>query len=259
MTSPRLRILGPVEFFDGHSWLPIPAAKQRSLLASLIVHGNRVVPTGRLVAELWPDRPPASASGLLAGYVWRLRKQLVGVSLLTRAPGYQLAVSPGALDVHEYERLVAAGRGAVAADNLEEGADLFRRALAIWRDVPLTDVAMTLTMLAERARLEESRLATVEACVDAEIRLGHAETLLPELKQLVLRFPLRERLRGHLMLVLYRCGHQADALAAYRDLRKLLVGELGIEPSKPLRELLQRILAEDPDLTGPVTSLATSR
>ncbi len=252
----RFRILGAVEVFDGSSWRTIGSAKQRALLASLLLNANQVVPADRLVSDLWPDRPPASASGLLAGYVWRLRHALrdEGV-LMTRAPGYQLAVPSGAMDVHYYETLVAQGR---AASDLEEAVSSFTRALAVFRDVPYADVPMTPSVLAERARLEESQLSVVEARIDAEIKLDQHEALLPELKLLVSQFPLRERLHAHLMLVLYKCGHQADALGTYRDLRRLLVNELGIEPSKPLRDLQQRILREDPTLLGPAPGRVVS-
>ncbi|MEU7477860.1 AfsR/SARP family transcriptional regulator [Lentzea sp. NPDC042327] len=253
----RFRILGAVEVFDGSSWRAIGSAKQRALLASLLLNANQVVPAERLISDLWPDGPPASASGLLAGYVWRLRHALRddGV-LLTRAPGYQLAVPSGAMDVHYYETLVAQGR---AASDLEEAVSAFTRALAVFRDVPYADVPLTPSVLAERARLEESQLSVVEARIGAEIKLDRHEALLPELKLLVSQFPLRERLHAHLMLVLYKCGHQADALGTYRDLRRLLVNELGIEPSKPLRDLQQRILQEDPSLLGPAPVRARPR
>jgi DNA-binding SARP family transcriptional activator len=252
----KLRILGQIEYSDGTKWLPVASAKQRSLLASLIVHGNHVVSTERLLADLWPDRPATTASGLLAGCIWRLRKHIVGPDLLTRAPGYQLMVSPGALDVHDYERLAVAGRASAAAGDMVAAAESFRQALAIWRGTPLADVAMTQAILAERLRLEEMHPAIVEARIEAEIASGRGEDLLPELKQLVAQFPLRERLHGYLMRVLYQCGHQADALTAYRNVRRLLVGELGIEPSKPLRDLHQRILADDPTLTPPSATVA---
>lgn len=244
----RFRILGAVEVFDGSSWRTIGSAKQRALLASLLLNANQVVPADRLISDLWPDGPPASASGLLAGYVWRLRQALGDESMLiTRAPGYQLAVPSGAIDVHYYETLVTQGR---AASDLEEAVSAFTRALAVFRDVPFADIPLTPSVLAERARLEESQLSVVEARIDAEIKLDRHEALLPELKLLVSQFPLRERLHAHLMMVLYKCGHQADALGTYRDLRRLLVNELGIEPSKPLRDLQQRILQEDPTLVG---------
>jgi len=243
------RLLGPLEFFDGQRWSSIGAPKQRALLAVLLINANRTVPADHLVAELWGERPPASAAGLLAGYVWRLRRYLgdpAGQTLATRAPGYQLMLPAGATDIHEYEALVAAGRRSQAAGDLACAAHALSTALGMWRGAPLADVALVPSVLAESARLEEARLAVVEARIDAEIGLGRHEALLPELKLMVSQYPLRERLHAHLMVALYRTGQQAEALGAYRDLRQLLVDELGIEPSRPLRELQARILHEDP-------------
>jgi DNA-binding SARP family transcriptional activator len=255
-TSPiRFRILGTLEFSDGRQWSSIGAAKQRTLLAALLLSANQVVPTDRLVSELWTDQPPSSVNGLLAGYVWRLRRLLgdhTGEVLITRPPGYQLAVPPGALDVHEYEDLVAAGRAGLAGDDVAAATEAFGAALGLWRGVPLADVAPTPAVMAEAARLEESRLAVLESRMGAELQLGRHDGLLPELKLLVSAYPLRERLHAHLMLTLYRCGQQAEALGAYHDLRRLLINELGIEPSKPLRELQQQILREDPLLLATV-------
>jgi DNA-binding SARP family transcriptional activator len=250
LSSPvGFRLLGPLEFFDGRRWTPVGAPKQRALLAVLLINANRTVPANQLVAELWGEQPPASAAGLLAGYVWRLRRGLGdpdGRTLTTRAPGYRLVVPPGAADVHEYEALVAAGRRSRADGDLAGAVTTLSKALDMWRGAPLADVALIPSVLTESARLEEGRLAVVEARIDAEIELGRHEALLPELKRMVSQFPLRERLHAHLMVALYRTGQQAEALGAYRDLRQLLVDELGIEPSKPLRELQGRILREDP-------------
>jgi len=252
-TPTRFRLLGTLEFFDGQRWSAVGAPKQRALLAALLLNANQMVPAERLVAELWPDEVPDSASGLLAGYVWRLRRALRnGDVLVTRLPGYLLKLPAGALDVHDYERLVAAGRKSLAAHNPAAATASFTAALDLWRGAPLADVAPTPWVMAEAARLDESRLAVLEARIGAEIELGRHEPLLPELKQLVSQYPLRERLHAHLMVTLYRCGQQAEALGAYHDLRRLLVNELGIEPSKPLRELQQQILREDPQLSVPV-------
>jgi DNA-binding SARP family transcriptional activator len=247
----RFRVLGPLEFFDGARWSAIGAPKQRALLAVLLINANRTVSAGSLVGELWGERPPASAAGLLAGYVWRLRTRLGdpdGQLIRTRAPGYQLVLPRDSTDVHQYQALVAHGRHSVAAGNLAGAVGVLSSALEMWRGAPFADVALVASVLAESARLEEARLTVVEARIEAEIGLGRHEALLPELKQMVSRFPLRERLHAHLMTALYRTGQQAEALGAYRDLRRLLVDELGIEPSKPLRELQGRILRDDPSL-----------
>lgn len=247
----RFRILGPLEYTDGDTWRPIGSAKQRSLLAVLLLNANQVVGVDRLIAELWPDGPPATASGLLAGYVWRLRTALgdhAGEVLVTQSPGYRLVVPPMSLDAHEYEAFAVTARARQANGDLTGAAESFAAAVALWRDAPLADVTMTPAVMSERARLEESQLSVAEGRLGVEIELGHHEALLPELKLLVSQFPLRERLHAHLMIALYRCGDQADALGAYRDLRRLLVNELGIEPTKPLRDLQQRILQGDPAL-----------
>lgn len=264
----KIRFLGPLEFFDGERWAPIKAAKQRALLAILLTNANRTVPVYQLIAELWGERPPPSATGLLAGYVWRLRKTLGdqdGDILATRAPGYQLIVPLGAADVHDYEALVAAGRRSVTEGDPTSAVATLSAALDLWRGRPLADVPLVPSVLGEQARLEEGRLAVVEARIGAELGLGRHEVLLPELKLMVSQYPLRERLHAHLMVALFRTGQQAEALGAYRDLRRLLIDELGIEPSKPLRDLHAQILREDllPPQTAPhrtaVVQLAVPR
>jgi DNA-binding SARP family transcriptional activator len=250
----RFQLLGPLEFdLPGltRGWTAIKADKQRTLLGTLLLNANRVVPAHQLYSELWADKPHARANGLLAGCVWRLRAALgdeAGTVLVTRAGGYQLTVPRTALDLHEYEDLVAQGRARRETGDLVGALDSFTRALEVWRGDALADVADTPSIMAERARLEESRSAVVEARCGIGLELGHHEEILPELKLLVSQQPLRERLHGYLMTALYRSGQQADALGTYRDLRQLLVDELGIEPSKPLRELQRRILGEDPSL-----------
>jgi DNA-binding SARP family transcriptional activator len=250
----RFRLLGPVEFFDGRRWSSIGAAKQRTLLAILLLNANRVVPVQQLYAELWGDKPRTRVSGLLAGCVWRLRAALgddAGRVLVTKAAGYQLVVEPESLDLDDYRSLVATGRSRRAANDEEGALAAFTAALDLWRGAPLADVALTPSVMAETARLEESRLAVVETRLGLQITLGQPEEVLPEVKLMVSQHPLRERLHEHLMMALYRSGQQADALGAYRDLRRLLIDELGIEPSKPLRDLQRRILAEDPELAIP--------
>ncbi|MFF4489531.1 BTAD domain-containing putative transcriptional regulator [Streptomyces sp. NPDC001544] len=247
----KFRILGSVEFHDGEKWLPVKAAKQRALLAVLLLNANHLVPAQQLHSELWSDGSSSHVGSLLAGCVWRLRAAIgdsEGKSLLTRPTGYQLAVPSGGLDLLEYESLVASGRTQRASGNLVAAMRSFSAALDLWRGAPLADVALTSSIMAESARLEESRLAVMEAKLGVQIALGEHEDILPELKLLVAQHPLRERLHEYLMTALYRTGQQAEALGAYRDLHHLLADELGIDPSRPLRELQQRILEEDPRL-----------
>jgi DNA-binding SARP family transcriptional activator len=250
----RFRILGPVEYSTTHGWSSVKANKQRTLLATLLLNANRVVPAQQLYSELWGDKPRARVSGLLAGCVWRLRSAIGdqdATMLATRAAGYTLKVAPQTLDLHEYQDLIARGRTLRAEGDLLGAADSFTRAINVWRGDALADVTITPSIMAEQARLEESKIAVLEARCGVELDLGRHEEILPELKMLVSQHPLRERLHGHLMTALYRCGQQADALGTYTDLRQLLINELGIEPSKPLRELQHRILVEDPVLLAP--------
>ncbi len=250
----RFRVLGPLEFFDGERWHPIAATKQRSLLAALLLHAGRVVPADQLVAQLWGEQVPATVQTLLAGYAWRLRRTIgdpEGHVLATRPPGYRLVTSPGQIDLDEYERLTAQSRAHLAAGRLVEAVDDFTAALALWRGAPFADVPATPDLTAETARLEESRLATIETRIGAQLDLGQHEEILPDLRLVVSQYPLRERLQAHLMVALYRAGQPAEALGAYRDLRRLLVDELGIEPSDPLQVLERRILSNDPALLSP--------
>ncbi|PZG02533.1 AfsR/SARP family transcriptional regulator [Micromonospora deserti] len=255
---PAFRLLGPVEFHDGTQWRGMGSAKQRALLAMLLLKADQVVSLEQLVAELWDDYPPASASSLVAGYAWRLRRALNdrdGRILTTRSPGYRLVVPPDRIDIGQCERLLKRAHADLAAGLPAAAAEGFEAALALWRGAPLADVRPTPMVMAEVARLEETRIAAIEARIGAELELGRHGMLLPQLKVLVGQHPLRERLHAHLMTALYRDGQQAVALGAYRDLRRLLVDELGIEPSESLRDLEQRILRNDPSLRLPGTAV----
>ncbi|MFI5844846.1 BTAD domain-containing putative transcriptional regulator [Catenuloplanes sp. NPDC051500] len=241
--------MGPVEFHDGVTWCGIGSAKQRALLATLLLNADQVVSLEQLIAELWDDDPPTSASGLVAGYAWRLRRTLNdrnGAILTTRSPGYRLLAAPETIDIGECEALIRRAHADLAAGRPEAAVHGFDAALALWRGAPLADVRPTPLVMTEVARLEETHIATIEARIGAELELGRHGMLLPELKVLVSQHPLRERLHANLMTALYRDGQQAVALGAYRDLRRLLVDELGIEPSELLRDLEQRILRNDP-------------
>ncbi|MEV0610282.1 BTAD domain-containing putative transcriptional regulator [Polymorphospora rubra] len=258
----EIRLLGPVEISDGDTWRGIGSAKQRALLVMLALKANQVVSLDQLVTELWDENPPASATSLVAGYAWRLRRALgdrAGRILTTRSPGYRLVAPPEALDIHEFERLISRAHADLAAGQPAAAADGFGTALGLWRGAPLADVRPTPMVVAEIARLEETRIAAVEARIGAELDLGRHAMLLPTLKVLVAEHPLRERLHAHLMTALYRDGQQAVALGAYRDLRRLLVDELGIEPSDKLRDLVQRMLRNDPSLRTPAPPVTLPR
>lgn len=238
------RILGPLEVEDGDRLLAIGQGKQRALLTLLVLRAGEVVSTDTLIDELWDGRPPETAQKSLQVYVSRLRKVLGDGVIATRPPGYVLDVAPEDVDSHRFERLVSDAREQSAAD----AATTLRGALALWRGAPLADVADEAFAQREIARLEELRIAAVEGRIDADLALGRHGRLAAELEALVRQHPYRERLRGQLMLALYRAGRQADALAAYRDTRSTLTDELGLEPGVELRELEQRILSQDSTL-----------
>jgi DNA-binding SARP family transcriptional activator len=238
------RLLGPLEVAEHDRSVVLGGVKQRALLAVLLLHANDVVSTEQLVDEVWGESPPATVAKSIQVYVSRLRKQLGEGRLVTRAPGYLLRVDPSELDVACFERLAAEAEDAqpkVAGEKL-------RRALALWRGPPLADLAYEPFARAEIARLEELRAAALEQRIEADLALGRHSQLVGELEGLVREHPLRERLRGQLMLCLYRCGRQAEALESYQAARRVLVEELGIEPGRQLRELHQAILRQDPGL-----------
>jgi DNA-binding SARP family transcriptional activator len=258
----EFRILGPLEVRRGGVAVPLGGPRQRALLALLLTRANTAVPRDRLVDELWPEDPPASAVNVLQTYVSHLRKELSPERLVTRAPGYALLVEPGELDLHRFEELAAEGRDALAGGEPEGAAAALRGALELWRGPALGDVADAAFAAVEAARLEELRLAAHEELLDAELARGRNAELVAELEALVAEHPLRERLHGQLMLALYRSGRQSDALEAYRRTRARLGDELGIAPGPALRELERAILTQDPalDLAGaPRPGSATAR
>jgi DNA-binding SARP family transcriptional activator len=240
----EFRLLGPLEVSERGRPLPLGGPKQRSLLAFLLLRANELVPVELLVDELWGESPPATVGKSVQIYVSRLRKQLGEGRLVTRAPGYLLRLDPSELDAARFEQLVGAARGADPA----AAATTLREALALWRGPALADLAYEPFAQAPAARLEELRLHALEALMDAELANGRHAELVGELEALVAGQPLREPLRGQLMLALDRCGRQADALDAYQEARAALTDELGIEPSRALRELQEAILRQDPGL-----------
>ena len=245
----EFRILGPLQVLDEGRELPLGGAKQRALLALLLLDPNRVVSRDRLIDELWGGSPPDTGPTALQVYVSHLRKALGRDLILTQTPGYLIRVSDSELDLHRFERLVAKAR----AEEPAQAAGLLREGLALWRGAPLAELGDSFAR-AERARLEEQRLAALEQRIEAELALGRDAELVPELEGLVREQPLRERVRGQLMLALYRCGRQADALEVYRSGRRLLYEELGLKPDDVLQRLERAILNHDPSLEPPVVA-----
>jgi DNA-binding SARP family transcriptional activator len=237
----EFRILGPLEAADDGHPIPLGGQKQRALLAVLLLRRGEVVPTDRLIEDLWGESPPRTATTSLQNFVSQLRKVLGSEALETRPPGYRLRVEKEQLDLGQFERLV---RDARAAEG-EERASLLRAALDLWRGPPLADFVYEPFAQGEIQRLEEVRAAALEERIDADLGLGRHAEVVGELDALIAAYPLRERLRGQLMLALYRSGRQAEALQAYHDARKALVDELGIEPSPELQSLHGGILRQE--------------
>ena len=246
----RFRILGPLEVDGVSDGALLRRPKPRALLAMLLLNANRPVSTAALVEGLWGDAEPPSALGALQNYVSQLRKTLGRDVVLRRAPGYLLRVDPDELDVERFERLVAdAGRA-----EPRERADLLREALSLWRGAPLAEFADEPFAAAEIPRLEELHVAAAEELLATELELGRHTDAVAALERLVRQHPLRERLRVLLMLALYRSGRQADALAAYRDARRTLDEQLGLDPGEELQRLERAILTHDRSLDAPPTA-----
>ena len=219
------------------------------MLAFLLLHANEPVSWERLASGLWGEDTPVNARATVHTHISRLRKELGGPAILsTSEAGYQLHVRPGELDADRFERFVEEGRRALAAGEAEEAASTLREALELWRGEPLAGLTYESFAQAEIARLEEQRLAALETRVEADLAAGRHAALVGELRQLVADHPTRERLAGQLMLALYRSGRQTEALEAYREARRGLVAEIGVEPGPELRGLHEAILRQDASL-----------
>lgn len=243
-------ILGPLEVRDDGNPVPLAGAGVRALLTILLLHANEVVSADRLLDALWPDGPPPSGTAALQVRVSHLRKALGpgGRLIVTRPPGYSIEVGRREFDLYVFEELSAEANDAEPA----KAAETLREALRLWRGPALADVAYEEFAQPAISRLSELQLSTLERRIEADLALGRHGELVGELEALVAEHPLRERLRGQLMLALYRSGRQAESLRAYQEARTALVDELGIEPGPVLRQLELAILRHDPalDLAG---------
>ena len=253
------RVLGPLEVCAGEERLALGGRRQRAVLAILLLHRGEVVSADRLIDLLWGGSPPETAATALQGYVSQLRKVLepdrpAGAPpqlLVTHEPGYVLRADAEQLDLERFTTLVDQARAALAAGRAEEASAALGSALALWRGPPLADLENEPFAQAEVVRLDELRIAATEERFDAELALGRHHEVVAALEAHIARHPLRERPRGQLMLALYRAGRQAEALRAYRDARRVLVEEVGIEPGAELRRLERAILDQDPALDAP--------
>ncbi len=260
----RYAILGPVELCDGERRLAVHGPRQVALLALLLINANRPLSNDRLIDALWGDLGPAGAVKRLQAAILRLRRLLDPVGgqsqsvLRTVTGGYLLAVAPGELDAEIFQARVEEGLRAVQAGEAVRARDMLRDALAMWRGPALHEVADEQFAQPEIRRLEELRLAAVEARVDSELRLGEHGRVVGELEALVAEHPGRERLAEQLMLALYRCGRQGDALDVYARTRAYLAGELGLEPGPAMKTLQRAILEQAPALAPDSSPTTTS-
>jgi DNA-binding SARP family transcriptional activator/tetratricopeptide (TPR) repeat protein len=252
-TDVHYRLLGPVEAIVGRRSVGLGGARQRTVLAALLLHGERVVATDTLIELVWGGAPPRTAVTALHGLVSKLRRALDAGDgspspLVSRAPGYVIEVAPHRLDLWECERLADEGARALSAGDAERATGCFARALSLWRGPALGGATAGTLAVREGPWLEELRLACVEGRAESQLALGRHAELAPELESLVAEHPFRERLRGQHMLALYRLGRRAEALQSYRAARGRLVEEFGLEPGPALRDLERAILADDPAL-----------
>jgi len=236
-------ILGVLEVRSADRRVDLGGMRPTIVLATLLLEAGRVVPLTRLAEAVYGEAPPTTSRTQIQNAVSALRKLLgehgLPEAIETRPPGYLLRIPPGSLDLHRYESQVRAAREAQAP---AEAAERFRSALALWRGPALEGVDSDVVRMAAD-RLDEHRMAALEECLDVELRLGRHRDLVGELTAAVAEHPLRERLRGQLMLALYRAGRQADALEIFRRGRQVLVDELGLEPGEELRSLEREILS----------------
>jgi len=254
----EFRVLGPIEAIEDGRRLAVASGRQLSLLAFLLIHANRVVSADRIIDELWGDEPPENGAKTVAFHVSRLRDALEpgrergrpSGAIATEPAGYALRVEPEQIDAVRFDRLASQGR-ALLADDPEAARARLLEALNLRRGEPYADVADESFAQPEIRRLEELRLRATEDRLEADLALGRHADVIDELEALVAQEPVRERLRGQLMVALYRAGRQAEALRTYGEGRQVLADELGIEPGPELQQLEGWILRQDPRLEPP--------
>ncbi|CAM5658097.1 hypothetical protein STENM223S_04190 [Streptomyces tendae] len=253
------RILGPLEVLDGNRPLALGGTKQRATLGYLLLNANRVVSTRELLSALWPEgTPPTTARKILQNAVWGLRGSLSARGtnrhsglLLTKAPGYVMQVERDQVDLHLFHRRIQEGRTALESGSPARAAAVLHDALSLWQGPAMSDLVESGINWPELEAAESARLDAMEDYFEAELRCGRHQSALGALESMVDAQPLRERLCGQLMLALYRCGRQADALNVYTRVRASLIEDLGLEPRRELKSLQQAILTQDAALSPP--------
>jgi len=255
----QFRILGAVEVLVDGTPAALGAPKQRAVLAMLLVNRRRVVSANALVDGLWGESPPASAVQSLQVYIHGLRRAVGAERIETAGRGYRAAVSEDELDLDRFERGLERGRAALEAGRAEDATDELRQALALWRGSALADLPEESRRAAEADRLDELRLTALELRYDAELASGRHDAVVAELEALTAEHPYHERFLEQRVLALYRCGRQADALEVYREARRTLSEDLGLEPSRALQELERAVLRQDPSLAAPPAPTRSTR
>jgi DNA-binding SARP family transcriptional activator len=261
----KFRLLGPMEILHHDQWIDLGGQRTRTLVSALLLRANRTVDARWLMDVMWPDDRPASAHANLRQYVAKVRQvlrrhSLDGVARLrSAAPGYRLEIAREELDLTMFHDLATLGRAALAADDLVAARDYLARAVALWHGELCEGAPYCAELEIERAYWEELRLLAIESLISARLGLGEHGEAAAELQRLAAEHPLREELRGMLMLSLYRCHRRGDALDVFCQTRSILVAELGIEPGPYLRRLQQAILVDDPSLVSGAAGWLTGR
>lgn len=252
MTGAEIRIMGPVRVLSGGSEVRLGGAREKAVLASLVLEANRVVSVDRLIGAIWGGDAPSSARNQVAICVSRLRRALRGVGLdtavTTASPGYLMRLEDDAADWLRFGSLTGRAAAKTTAGDKLAAVALMREALQLWEGMPFDDLP---GLRIEAHRLHEARLDAIETCAELELDLGRHERVVADLSAVVADQPLRERARAQLMLAQYRAGRRADALRTYQDARRVLVEQIGLEPGPHLRELHERILRDAPTLARP--------
>ena len=245
------RILGSLEVWEGDRVVALGGARCRAVLAVLVISANRPISVGRLVEEVWGESAPPTASNVVQGHISDLRRALGRDAIETRGDAYVLQVERGGRDVDRFEQLSSQGVEALRDGRSQDAATAFAEALALWRGPALGEIAEGGLLVAEAVRLDEMRLHALEHRIEAELASGRDAELVGELRALVAEHPLREPLRAHLVVALYRAGRHVEALAVLRETRRSLADELGLDPGPRLQELERAILVHDPALGAP--------
>jgi DNA-binding SARP family transcriptional activator len=248
----KFSVLGNIEVTAGATRLELGGVKQRAILAYLVLHAGKVVPTSQILHAMWEGGPPPTARKMVQNAVSGIRRLLAcadepadAPALLTHPPGYQLRLDTEDVDLYRFRVLAREGRLAIADGAATRGVELLREALSLWRGRACADLVEAGIRWSELAAIEDERLSALEDRLDAELSCGRHREITPELEVLTAAEPLRERLCQQFMLALYRSGRQADALRVYRRTREALVDGLGLEPGRDLQALQQRILDHD--------------